>query len=208
MIVTLDGKRIDTPFAPESTLQAIVDQVRAMQPDDRLVVSVAINGHPLADAELNAALGQVVAADAQVDLESSDRTELVVSALRGLALRFQEAVEPLVAVADQLSAGQVTQGLQRVGEFIGLWQTCYRTLAQCSGLLGRDLTEYEHQGQSLTGHLGQMVDKLTELRAGLEARDMVLVADLVRYELRPLSQKWHELLSGLADELAGQSGPA
>ena len=40
------------------------------------------------------------------------------------------------------------------------------------------------------------------VREALQARDMVLLADLVRYELAPLAEQWHALSTELAGQLA------
>jgi hypothetical protein len=143
-----------------------------------------------------------VAGDAQVDLESAERAAVVSDALRGLAAEFGDAAERLAPIADRLSGGDVTGGVKEVGEFVQLWQTCYRTLAQCCELAGEDLTAREHDGQSLRAHLQGLVAKLNELRDALDARDMVLLADLLRYELPALCRTWQELLGGVAEQVA------
>jgi hypothetical protein len=51
--------------------------------------------------------------------------------------------------------------------------------------------------------LANLVEKLSELRGALEARDIVLLADLVRYELPALAQAWSAMLSNLAEQIGG-----
>jgi len=203
MIVTLDGQRVNENFAPDATLEEVIDHIRsAPNNKDRLIISVSVNGQRLDDDQLQGRLNRPLEADAQVDLESGDPVTLVTSALRALADNFAEAEERLPDMADRLSAGDPDQAMRDVGDFIELWQITYRALAQSSGLIGRDLTASARSGRGVQESVQELVLKLTELREALEARDMVLLADLVRHELPPLAQSWSALLSELADEVA------
>ena len=202
MIVTLDGRRVDESFAHDSTLQTLIDQIKAGHLNDRLVVSVAVDGRRLGDADLDARLELTVANNAQVDLESADSATLVGDVLQGLARHFEQAGAQLPGIADRLNSGDLAAAMRDVAGFITLWQTCYRGLAQCSGLLNEDLTAREHDGRTVQAHLEELIEKLTALRGALESRDVVLLADLVRYELPPLSWAWRALLINLAEQLA------
>lgn len=205
MIFTVDGQRVNESFAPEDTLQTSIDRVRANYPSERLIVSVSIDGERLGEAELAGRLTQPVAAGAQVDLETSCAKTLVSDALRGLALEFDQTGGQLADVANRLSAGNGAPALREVGTFVTLWQTCYRALAQCSGLLGEDLTAYEYEGRAVKEWLADLILKLDELRAALEAHDTVLLADLIRYEMPPLAQTWQAVTASLADQVAAGS---
>jgi hypothetical protein len=56
----------------------------------------------------------------------------------------------------------------------------------------------EYEGRAVKACLRDLVDKLTDVRAALEAHDVVILADLVRYELPALAQTWHAILNHLA----------
>ncbi|MEW6252146.1 MAG: hypothetical protein AB1716_16025 [Planctomycetota bacterium] len=197
MIVTLDGRRVESPATTDETLQALIDRIRAAEAANRLIISVSVDGQVLGEEELNAALPAPLAAG-QVDLQSADRAELVQDVLHGLAREFGDSAERLGPIADALTTGDVSAAMRDVGQFIGLWQTCYRGIAQCSGLLGQDLTQCAPGGRSVQTALQTLLEKLTTLRQALEARDTVLVSDLVRYELPPLAEEWQTLLDALA----------
>jgi len=208
MLVTLDGRPVETPCGADSTLQALLDQVRATQPPDRLIVSVAVNGRELGDDDLSNDLSCPVDAGAQIDLETGDRKELIDSALRRVAEEFAAAEPRHGAIAERLSSLDAAAAVREVGEIVGLWQICHRALAQCSELLGDDLVQRLHEGRPVQAWLDDVVAKLVEMGAALEARDMVSLADLLRYELAPLCPAWCALLNGLADQLRDAGPPA
>ena len=208
MIVTLDGQRMEADFASADTLQALIDRVRAEHLPDRLVVSVAVNGQVLLPEDLDARLSRPPAPQDQVDLESGDPRAIVADALRQAAEQLAAAGQAQQEVADQLNAGQVTEALERVGELVGVWQAGQQVVVRCCGLLGEDLTAVEYGGRPIREHFSELAEKLRELRDAFEARDMVLLADLLHYEMPPLCQAWYGLFTHLADTIAGHAvGP-
>ncbi len=205
MIVTLDGQRMEADFASADTLQALIDRVRAEHLPDRLVVSVAVNGQLLLPEDLDARLSQPPAPQDQVDLESGDPRAISADALRQAAEQLAAAGQAQQEVADQLNAGQVAEALERVGELVGVWQAGQQVVVRCCALLGEDLTAVEYGDRPIREHFSELAEKLRELRDAFEARDMVLLADLLHYEMPPLCDTWHGLLTHLADAVAAQA---
>ena len=201
MIVTVDGCRVDPVPVPDVTLHKLIQHVRTSHLRNRLVISVALNGQVLDDETLSAELTAPVAANAQVDLESADSSALVNATLLELAQEFERAGAGFAETADRLSAGQAA-AISSVGDFVRLWQTAYHALSQCGELLCRDLLAVRYNGGTVRDSLAQMVDRLTDVRDALDARDVVLQADLVRHELPVLASTWRELLSELMGQLA------
>ncbi len=208
MILTLDGRRLDTPFAPTDTLRMLLDRVRAGSGANRLITAVRVDGRKLCDDDLSAALAAPVADHAQIDLESGDPNILVRDVLRELATEFGASRDRCEPIAEVLATGDLPAGLRSVGELMNLWQTCYRGIADCSDLLGHDLTQFEYNGQPVTAALAELTEKLQAVRQALEARDMVLLTDIVRYELSPLAEQWQALAANLAEQLDARATAA
>jgi len=208
MIVTLDGQRVRRNFAPGTSLQGILDLVRKDFRDDRLITSVAVNGQPCGEHDLPARLAEPVGEADQVDLESADPRVVSAEAFRGAAQDLAETGRRQVEIADQLNSGRTAEALARIGTLVQTWQTCRALIVQCSGLLGEDLTARQVDGRSLAEHLSALVEQLRELRNALDARDMVLLADLLYYEMPATCDTWHDLLLKLADAVSAGTTPA
>jgi hypothetical protein len=205
MIVTLDGQRLEQPLAAEQNLGSLLEHVRT-HAGERLLVSVSLDGRVLNDVELQASMSRPVPHSAQLDVESSEPIALVVSVLRGLAASFEDAGAELPAIADGLGATENSAAIRRISGIISLWQTSYRALAQCSGILQRDLTELATDERAVRDHLVELIAQLSELRRVLEARDVVALTDMVRYELPALAERWQRLAADLAEQVeAGAS---
>jgi hypothetical protein len=207
MIVTLDAQRLDTPVEPDCTLQSLLECVRNAH-RDRLIVSVSVDGQHLGDDELQTALARPMPAAAQIDLETGNTQEVIRDALRGLAQEFKQAADRLAELSQRVTNGQSGDALRDIGDYIGLWQTAHRMLGQCSGLLGEELLDYLYDGRLVRTYFEEVVGRLTEIRQALETRDLVLLTDLVRYELPPLCETWQTLLADLAEQVHVTPQPA
>lgn len=201
MIVTLDGQRLQTQFNEGCTLGAVVDQVRDEHLGDRLVVGVALNGQSMVHNDLEVSLDRALGTNDQVDLESADRHVVAADALRAIGEQLAEAARLQPAIADRLSGSEASSAIRQVGELVGIWNTCTQAVAQCSGLLGRDLTHVTYQDRPMRAWLDDLVAKLHQLREALEARDLVLLADLLNFELPELCHTWRGLLTELAADI-------
>lgn len=208
MIVTLDGEHLDGAFAASGTMRTLIDRVRQAQLGDRLVVSVAIDGEQLLDQELSDRLDLPLDGIQRLDLASADCQQLVADAFREVAERLERAGREQADIADLLHAGSVAAAVGRLGELLSAWQACHQVILECSGLLGRDLTAVACDGRPVREHLADLADRLRELRDAFDARDMVLLGDLVRYEMPEICQAWRGILSRLADQAVAPTGDA
>lgn len=204
MQVTLDGQSFASALPAEASLEALLDEIRPAV-GERLIVAVAINGQVLEAPELERVLAAPLARESNVELQSAAPRQLALDALRGLALELGEAPNALNLAAERLAAGQTSAGVQDVGSHLGLWQTLHQALQQCSQLLGENLLARTHEGRTLQVAFEEVVGELSALRDTLEARDMVRLADTLRYELPELCARWQATLSAVAEEVAAQN---
>ncbi|MBK9127964.1 MAG: hypothetical protein IPM13_09205 [Phycisphaerales bacterium] len=206
MIVTLDAQRLSNPPPPGCTLQSLIEHVRESHARDRLVVSVALNGQTLSDEELVAGLDRELEPEAQVDFETGTPREVVADTSRALAEAFESSGDILSEAAEALSRGDVPGAMKPIGEYIALWQTTQGAVQQCAELLRLDISQWDVGGRPLLDSLSEAVGKLTLVREALEAKDLVTLGDVVRYELPSLSSAWHDLLGSLAERVESAEG--
>lgn len=201
MIVTLDGQKLDQHGAFRGTLESLVERIRAELPGDQVLVAVSLGGRELVGDELNERLAGDLAADAQIDLESASPREIASAALRESADRLDLAADALSEVAADFQAGKGASATGGLSSLLAVWNTCQQTLGQAGALLNRDLTLEIYEGKSLNEQLGAVVETLRSLRDAVEARDNVLIADLIEYEMPDLCRRWHRILTTTADQI-------
>ncbi len=202
MIITVDGRVVEHAARPGCTLQELIDGLLQSELEERLVIAISFDGRRLGDEELTDRLRQPLPENTQLALESSTPAQLVASVLQSLATGFADAAGAFPDIADRLAGDDAPAAIHEVGRSLETWQTCYRALAQCGSLLQRDLLEGRCGDRSMSVYIAELTDKLNELRRALEARDVVLLGDLVRYELPPLAKQWQDLLTHLAEQVA------
>lgn len=198
MIVTLDGKKLDQSFSEQTSLRSLVDAVREGLPEDRMIVALSLNGQEMPEGDLEQCLRALAQPNDQIDLESADKWELSASALRSVADELENAAEKQSAIAEKLTSGDSSEAIREVGEFVLLWQTCQKTVIQCCDVARTNLTERDFDGRPVSDHLSDLADRLREIRDALEARDYVLLADVVRYEIPNLCTLWRDILMDMA----------
>lgn len=201
MIVTLDGQRVTQEFESGVTLQTVIDSVKANQAGDCMVVGVALDGEECSDGQIGELLQQPLNCQ-QVDLESGQPAELAAMALQTIAGQLKSVGSQQEAIADKLNAGQTSEAIKAVSEFVRAWQLVYQVISQVSQLTGQDLTAAEYDGQPIAGYVDELLERLVEIKSALESQDTVLLADLIRYETPPLCETWHSILLNLADQVA------
>ncbi|MGE0479965.1 MAG: hypothetical protein AB7Q17_05780 [Phycisphaerae bacterium] len=198
MIVTLDGRRVEDPVAAGATLGGVIATVRRCCAENRLLVSIVLNGRELFDDDLETEIAAALDDADQVDFESAERDGVIRAALAATAEKVRHAGYEAVEIAEQLNAAATPDALRRIGTLVETWQACRRALSEAGGLIGEDLTQRTFDGRSVEAHLNELAGRLGELRDALTQRDFVLIADLLHYELPPLCEHWHKLLQTLA----------
>jgi hypothetical protein len=201
MIVTLDGEKLTKSFSAEDTLQSVIDSIRESHLDDRLVVGVALDGQFCTEDSLSEQLSQSIGHLNQIDLESGNPSAIAAEAFRSVAQEMHTVGQEQVNIAEQLNAGDVAAAVTRIGELVKAWHSVRQVMVQTSGLLQRDMTLIEFDEQPISEHLTALVGQLNEIKAALDAQDMVLLADLLHFEIPPLCELWTNLLNAVADEL-------
>lgn len=205
MTVSLDGRPVPRQPDDGQTLQGVIDAARADLGRERLIVTVMRNGRALVNDDLSTALDSTVAPSERIELSSADRYELAAAALEEIAHQLGEVGREQEAIARQLTSGQTAPAIERFSGFVTVWQTCQQTVLSCGSVLEADLTAQPHEGRPIREHLTDLAARLRELRDAFEARDMVLLADLLQYELPQLCGFWRDLLNRLAARVATRS---
>lgn len=200
MIVTLDGRRLPLEFADSETLRTILDRVKAEHLANRLVVEVSLNGARLVDQALSDRLDEPAGASDQIDLGSDDLASLIQSALATMAEHLSLAGDAHRDVAESLQSGRTGEAVSMFSQVLAIWQNCRTTIVECSRLSGQDWTSKEFDGRTLAAHLNELTARLREIRDAFEARDYVLLGDLLLYEMPEVCMTWASIFRRLAEE--------
>jgi hypothetical protein len=197
MIVTLDGRKLVCNAPPERTLQSLVDDIRREHLGQRMVIEITVDGQSLIDPELSQRLNQPVGPIEQIDLTSGDARALVVAALRETAEQLDLAAGAHIEIANDLQAGHTADAIRQYGGLLEIWQACRSSVQNAGVLLASDFSDFRYSGRCLREWFEDLADRLREVRGAFEARDYVMLADALKYEMPRVCETWQALLSEL-----------
>lgn len=202
MIVTLDGRKLDQSFSANASLQSLVDEVRARHLRDRLVIEVSVDGEVLVNPELSRRLGEPLAAASQIDLSSGDPRELACAALREVGEQLEIASEAHVEVAEELRAGRGAKAVDQYGALLTVWQAMQNSIRNGGYVVQRDFGTLEVEGRTVAQHLQDLASRLRDVRDAFEARDFVLLADILKYEMPEVCRHWRMIVQQIAEAIS------
>jgi hypothetical protein len=195
MLVYLDDQTFATALQPGQTVRALVDEVRAsLRGTDRLVMGIRADGLDVTDEGYEEMLTGPVESFGRYDFSSADPRQVVGTALSEcLDLLSANDAHRVQAIA-AFTRGDAGQGLESLGECCRAWQQIHDGIANAIRLLGLDPQARSLSESSLLAALSGVRALLEQVREALQARDFVLVSDILQYEFDPLIENWGTLI--------------
>ncbi|MEL6498562.1 MAG: hypothetical protein AAF937_07460 [Planctomycetota bacterium] len=202
MRVLLDGSEIQSA---EPTLAGAIDAGRtAAEAAGRAIIEVAIDGRPVVGDQLESPSAEPLDAR-EVALTSTDPVSLVRTTLLDAAEALESSRPEHAVIAEALQAGDSSDALTRLSATLQVWQAAQDVLTRGWMLLGRDPGSLDvpegAEAESVQHMVGALAEQLREIKRALGDQDLAAVADVVGYELAPMSEHWVALLRR-ASELA------
>ena len=209
MEILLDGKKLDLPGQPEDpTLQQIFDGLQFLMAEPqimeetgrgpRLIVRVVVDGQPVLPADLELMMGRSVA-ESSLEFETMEQADVVRVVLQDGRERLREVADLQREAAEAFQSDAAPEAFDKLGQAIRGWLEVSQATTQSAALMKIDLdtlkpTDGEQTAEQLAVELS---DRLKEVKATLEDRDVAGLADIVGYEWAPLSEQWIGVLDAL-----------
>lgn len=201
MDLYIDEKSASADFIAGKSLN---DALRLVQSDyysgDRLVVRIACNGCDVAADDMEQALRRPADSYDRLDVYTNTRGELVANVMTEASASLQETDRACREAGDLLSRGRTAEGIEALGECLAVWQQIHDAVGKSIQLLGIDTERVYIQDEPMSVVLGKPKDILTQVKQALEARDMILLADLLMYDLSEVTGQWLSIVRRLREE--------
>jgi hypothetical protein len=185
-------------FDPDTTLRSIAHAV--CPPDSaspHLVVSVVCDGRTITDDNLEAALEAPAGAYDEIALQTQPLRSLLAASL-SQALEMSGSLDARrLAAADLFAQGENQQALQVLQQLLGDWRVVHQAAATCATALNLPLESVQTGGSELPAVLERIKTQLADLKGALACGDLVLVADILRFELEEPLAAWSAGLRSL-----------
>jgi hypothetical protein len=193
MSVTVDF----APLAAEELGLSTVGQVLThLQKENRLVVRVLVDGrepdlHKLCD------LRKSVLKDHTIFIETTDPAAMAREIFQEIDAQLGEADRLKTEAADLLQKNQNVRAMEKLSGFFSTWQNARQSVVSLAQLFKVNLDEIKISGQTFAALIGELADRLRDIKFALENRDFVMLSDLLLYETSQTSSQWRGALGAM-----------
>lgn len=197
MSVTVDHQ----PLAAEQMGLLTLGQVLAhVQRDDRLVVSVLIDGREPDLQQMNQ-VRQFPVRNHALFIETAGRVEMAAEVLDVVRQQLADTDRLRSDATDLLRRNECAAAMQRLSGCFSIWQHAQEAVLKTAKLLRIDLDQVSVHGRSLTDLVNGFRDQLGQIKSALESRDFVLLCDTLSYEMTQTTEQWQAALDALRDQI-------
>jgi len=205
MEVLVDDRPYQATGSPDQTLRELANEVCTVREGEgqgqRFVVSLRCDGNEVEKEGIDAVLALPMSQFQRLELHTQPIAPLVASTLAKAIDLLGEAADSRLQTADLLEEGQHNEAMQRFQKLIEAWQQVQQAMVVCGQTLGINLDTLQVNDVVLNDLMESIKTQLNELKAGLENRDFVLVADILRYELDEPLTHWRTILDYLVAQV-------
>lgn len=205
MEIRLDDKLLERTIADGDLLETLIADVnRSVAQDRRTVTAVICDGNEMDAEALSAALKEPLGNFQRVDLRSQPASTVAAEVLAQAAALFEETEKDQPAIVQLLGEGNTVRGMELLAGSFRLWQQAHEAVIHAIRLSGVNLDEVRIAETPALEVIDGLRDKLAQIKEALEARDYVMLADILQYELSDTIQNWKSLIARLRGIATGQ----
>jgi hypothetical protein len=205
--ILVDDKPYEPVGAPDQTVAELAHEVcdRHGETDQRIVVGVSCDGSAVGDDQLEGVLQSPWNRFERLELHTQSMGSLVRATLDQAVAAFEASAETRNRVADLLTEGQHESAMTELQSFLDTWKQVQEALIVCSEAFGIDLNQEKVNGLGVPEILDLIKEQLGALKTAMEQHDLVVVGDILRYELEEPLEHWLALLRSLRDRVVSRS---
>ena len=200
MELYLDDERADIKAGPEVTLDDLLDEIKqTLVGTGRIIVGIRCDGNDVTGEVFQENLAKPSNAFERIDMHSAESRTLVGEALDTVGILLDEGTQAAAEVVDLLSSGKLAEAMPKLGDCCQTWGQIHQAICNSALMLGLDLNTFQVDGQPLPEILAVPADKLRQLKEVVEARDFVLLSDILNYEFCEAVESWAKIKDALLD---------
>lgn len=210
MIAYLDGLQItDLPGRSGTTVAELLDEVRRrVQKAGRLLLGIRVDGDDVLADQLDHVLPRAAAEYRRLDFVSAEPRALAIDILNQAREAFSITRRVRESIADRITAGQTADAMADLAQCFSIWSQTNDAVAKTATLLGIELESIEASGRAAGEWISEITTRLRDLKKTLESGDLVLLADILRFELTETLEAWDDVMAALTRRIEGLASVA
>ena len=188
MRVLVDGQPYDAGGAA-SLAEVLADVDDALHAKGRGILAVRVNGRHVSATELPVALaGRTPQNVSQLEIDTDDMLALAEENIANIKEVLPELPVACHELAAVFHSTTPERGYDQFKQLADIWSSLKEQEQQIAAALDVEMSDLRVAEQSLKARHEALNRRLEESAAALEARDTVLLGDLLEYELAPFAE--------------------
>ncbi len=203
MRVYLDEQPLpDGAIGDEATIAQAVEAARGrLVESGGLIVSLKCNGQIIGEDRIGTVMSQRIDEFDRIDLLSGDPQQVVIEAMNDIRESFQDTYAAVKGAAESLAGGKLDESMTLINRCVGIWVRANDSIVQAISLLRLRVEDIVIDERPLLDWLGDLTSRLRDLKEAIEARDHVLLGDILRYEFDETLEQWDRMLGGFVNHV-------
>ena len=194
----------DRPFAPPQpadTVAQVIEQARASMDTSRVILSILCDGFDVTGDELAQTLAQPADRYDRLDLQTGPSHVLVEEALSQALVVLEQTDSTRHQVAEWLTQGDTYQASEGLAQCFHNWGQVHTAIVQSFTLLGIRVDRMLIQDERIATVLGEITERLQQVKDALNAGDQVLLADQLQYEFDQATDRWRGTILAILEQI-------
>lgn len=197
MTITVDEQLCTPELAPNPTLGDAMAWLQAeLAATGKVVVKVEMDGQSLDGPALTSARSWPIDLR-HVAFITADQKQLARTMVGKLAALVEYLAGQHAEIAQLIEKNQSPAALERLGGVISAWQQIQQGYASTVRMLRINLDEVQISGSSASALLADFCNQLASIQEALQNHDLVLLADILQYEMDKAIATWVALLEAI-----------
>ena len=208
MDVILDGaSNYDFRGEPDNVLSAVGAVSEYLRQAGRSILSIKVDGSEIAPQDLSARLkGAPASSVGRLEIGSELTTTLVEDCLKGLGENLPELPAICRSLAAVFQGETPEEGFDPFIQLAEVWSHIKSREALVTNALDLDTETLTINGKSIVAIHGELNQFLEEAAQALKDGDIILLGDLLEYELAPRAELELEIVALLQAQIPASSG--
>ena len=177
---------------------------KSLHGTDRMVFGLRLDGKEVSGAHLEAALTRPVAQLTTLEFITASAPQIVADALQETLKALTDSFVTVREASEALSKGRLAEAMERLTDCLVVWSTTHEALIHGGALLRLDFERVAIAGRPMLDWLTDLANRLREIRDAIEARDHVLLSDILHYELDETLSGWEQMLGGVIEHITAK----
>ncbi len=208
MEVFVDDNQVDADGLSAGTVEEALRHLQStVCPPDYMVIGLQCDGSEVPAGAMAETLQKPASSFDKLEVFTCTKDALVVDAMTQALACLDDTEEACGRAAQFLTEGATTKATETLGECLRTWMQIHEAMGKSIEMLQIDVEQATVNDKRLIELIVKPKETLLQVKEALQARDYVLLADILQYEFPEVLEQWRALLGKLkreAEELATQ----